>query len=289
MLDDGAGDGGPDGGAELGEDVEAGGGDGLVGLVDVVDWEGVLRYFGVREIEERKEGRREGRIVGVRTEKRNGATLTQRYHTERDVDALGEAHDRQSHRHADDGANLRPRRHNDRDEPRRCRRARGQRRPIILARALHQEASSEIPHRAGNDAGQEQRARVRGVELQDRLIEEGQEEEEAEPAAGGEEVPAVNGGEGLVEDDAARDEGVGRHGVFDEDEEGEQDRAEGKGDDASRSAPAVVAAKLETYEEADDGADDEDAAQVVDLPEFGPTVGGLCALGRGELEYEGYC
>ena len=210
---------------------------------------GVSRYFEVREIEERKkgrkEGRKEGRIVGVRTKKRNGATLTQSYHTERDVDALREAHDGQSHRNTDDGANLRPRRHDDRDEPRRCRRARGQRRPIILARALHKEASGKVPNRAGNDAGQEQHARVRGVELQDRLVEEGQEEEEAEPAAGGEEVPSVDGGEGLVEDDAARDEGVGRHGIFDENEEGEQDGAQGEGDDASRSAPTVVAAELE--------------------------------------------
>lgn len=37
VLDDGAGDGGPDGGAELSEGEEAGGGDCLVGFGDVVD------------------------------------------------------------------------------------------------------------------------------------------------------------------------------------------------------------------------------------------------------------
>ena len=36
-LDDGTGDRGSDGGAELGEDVEACGGDCLVGLFDIVD------------------------------------------------------------------------------------------------------------------------------------------------------------------------------------------------------------------------------------------------------------
>ena len=79
----------------------------------------------------------------------------------------------------------------------------------MLPRALHKEASDEIPDRVCNHAGQEQQARLRGVELQHCLIKERQEKIEAEPAAGGEEIPAVDGGEGLVEDDVARDEWVG--------------------------------------------------------------------------------
>lgn len=52
VLDDGARDGGPDGRAELGEDVEAGCGDCLVGFFDVVDWEKRRHFFCQR----RKEG-----------------------------------------------------------------------------------------------------------------------------------------------------------------------------------------------------------------------------------------
>ena len=87
---------------------------------------------------------------------------------------------------------------------------------------------------------------MRGVELQHCLVEERQEKIEAEPAAGGEEVPAVDGGEGLVEDDVAGDERVGCYFVLDEDEKEEENGAYGKGDDAKRSTPAVVAAVVET-------------------------------------------
>lgn len=72
---------------------------------------------------------------------------------------------------------------------------------------------------------------MRGVELQHRLIKERQEKIEAEPAAGGEEVPAVDGGEGLVEDDVARDEWVGCYFILDENEKQEENGAYGKGDD----------------------------------------------------------
>ena len=99
-LDDGAGDGGPDGGAELSEDVEAGGGDRLVGFGDVIDYKGA-RKFPLKRKKERKGGRLSDDNMTQKL-----VILTQSYHTKRDVEAPSISHNHASNGDAGDGMNL---------------------------------------------------------------------------------------------------------------------------------------------------------------------------------------